>query len=148
MLDAYSYQHDASVPKFDDSKPLFVFDGVCVLCSGGASWLMRHDHKQLVNFCSGQSTLGQALYRHYGIDFDQTYLLVDHGQVYSKSQGYLRLCSVLGGIWHLVRVAALIPRPIRDWAYDMVARTRYRWFGRAQYCALLTAEQRQRMLDQ
>ena len=112
MLDAYSYQRDASVPKFDDSKPLFVFDGVCVLCSGGASWLMWHDHKQLVNFCSGQSTLGQALYRHYGIDFDQTYLLVDQGQVYSKSQGYLRLCAVLGGKWHLVRVVALIPRPV------------------------------------
>ena len=62
---ANSYRDDPAVPTFDDSRPLFVFDGVCVLCSGGASWLMRHDKRALVNFTPAQETLGQALYTHY-----------------------------------------------------------------------------------
>lgn len=49
------------VPDFDDRKALFIFDGICVLCSGGASWIMRHDSKALVNFTPAQEALGRAL---------------------------------------------------------------------------------------
>jgi len=51
---AYSYRGDPAVPPFDDRRALFVFDGVCVLCSGGASWLMRFDRRPKVNFTSMQ----------------------------------------------------------------------------------------------
>jgi len=65
---AYSYRDDPAVPAFDDTKALFVFDGICVLCSGGTSWIMRHDSKARVNFTPAQEDLGQALYVHYGIE--------------------------------------------------------------------------------
>ena len=54
----YSYRNDPTVPAFNDSKALFVFDGICVLCSGGASWIMRRDCNALVNFTPAQEVLG------------------------------------------------------------------------------------------
>ena len=141
----YSYRDDPDVPVFPDDKPLFVFDGYCVLCSGGASWLMRHGRGR-VRLASAQSQLGSALYRHYEIDPDQTYLLIASGTAASESTGYLRLCRLLGGSWRLVLIFGLIPRGLRDSAYRMIARNRYRWFGKVDRCALLSDEQRGQLL--
>ena len=133
----YSYRADAAVPPFPDDRPLFIFDGVCVLCSGGAAWLMRHDRQRRFRLTTAQSPLGKALYAHYGIDWNETYLLVSGGAPYSKSSGYLHMCRVVGGWWRLCLVFELIPRAVRDWGYDLVARNRYRWFGKAGYCELI-----------
>ncbi len=125
---------------------LFVFDGVCVLCSGGARFIMRSDTRAKVNFTSMQGALGQALYRHYGVDPDESYLLIAKGQAFTASRGYLELCAIMGGFWHVPRVGALIPEGWRDAVYASIARNRYRWFGRTGYCARLTPEQRARLL--
>lgn len=143
---AFSYREDPAVPSFADDRALFVFDGVCVLCSGGASWVMRHDDKALVNFAPAQEALGRALYRHYGVEMDESYLLVAEGRAFTASRGYLELCRILGGWWRIFRIAALFPEGPLDWAYALIARNRYRWFGKTDYCALLTAEQRARLL--
>jgi predicted DCC family thiol-disulfide oxidoreductase YuxK len=142
----FSYRNDPAVPDFDDRKALFVFDGICVLCSGGASWIMRNDGRALVNFTPAQEALGQALYAHYDIDMDESYLLIADGSAYTASRGYLELCRILGRWWHALRMSAVIPEHLRDWLYALVARNRYRWFGKADFCALLTKEQRERLL--
>lgn len=146
MKPAYSYRSDPEVPPFDDSRPLFVFDGVCVLCSGGASWIMRRDRAARMAFTPAQGPIGQALYRHYGLAIDDTYLFLVEGQAHGLSEGYFQVARVLGGRWKLAAALRLIPRPLRDAAYRLIARNRYRWFGKAEACALLTPEQRQRLL--
>jgi predicted DCC family thiol-disulfide oxidoreductase YuxK len=143
---AFSYREDPAVPVFDDSRALFVFDGVCVLCSGGASWIMRHDKKGRINFAPAQGALGQALYTHYDVKMDESYLLVADGRAFTASEGYLELCRRLGGRWHILRITAVIPESLRDVLYAFIARNRYRWFGKVDYCALLTEEQRCRLL--
>ncbi|HVH78674.1 MAG TPA: DUF393 domain-containing protein [Stellaceae bacterium] len=143
----YSYRDDPAVSTFPDDRPLFIFDGVCVLCSGGAAWLMRHDKKRLFQLTPAQSPLGKALYAHYGIDWNETYLLVSGGLPYTKSGGYLQMCRVVGGWWRLFLVLEVIPRRLRDWAYDIVARNRYRWFGTVEYCQLIPEEMRVTLLD-
>ena len=143
---AVSYLNNPAVPAFDDSRALFVFDGVCVLCTGGASWIMRHDKKARVNFTPAQEALGQALYTHYGVAMDESYLLIANGRAFTASRGYIELCRILGGWWHILRVTAIIPERLRDWLYALIARNRYRWFGKADYCALLTAGRRCRLL--
>jgi predicted DCC family thiol-disulfide oxidoreductase YuxK len=142
----HSYRTDPAVPDFNDGNALFVFDGVCVICSGGASWIMRFDAARKVSFTSSQGSLGQALYRHYHVDPDESYLLITGGRAYTASAGYLELCSILGGVWHLLRVGAIIPEGLRDRLYAVIARNRYRWFGQVEYCTLLTPEQRERLL--
>ena len=126
--------------------PLFIFDGVCVLCSNGASFLMRHDSQGRVQFASAQSRLGSAIFRKLGKPIDESYLLIDSDGWHAKSDGYFQLARILGGWWRLALVFQLIPRSIRDWLYDHVAANRYRWFGKAEYCALLTDEQRGRLV--
>jgi predicted DCC family thiol-disulfide oxidoreductase YuxK len=142
----FSYRDDRSVPAFDDRRALFVFDGVCVLCSGGASWIMRHDRKALINFTPAQGTLGRALYTHYGVAMDESYLLITDGRAYTASRGYIELCRILAGWWNVLRAAVVIPERFRDWLYGLIARNRYRWFGKTAYCTLLTPEQRRRLL--
>jgi len=142
----HSYRDDPGVPAFDDSRALFVFDGTCVLCSGGAAFVMRHDRHARVNFTPVRSALGQALYRHYAVEWNETYLLVDGGRAHTASAGYMRLCAVLGGPWRCLRAGAIVPERWRDAAYALVARNRYRWFGTVEHCTLLTPEQRARLL--
>jgi predicted DCC family thiol-disulfide oxidoreductase YuxK len=143
----YSCGGDPAVPALPDDRPVFVFDGVCVLCSGGAAWLMRHDKKRLFRMTTAQTPLGAALYVHYGIDWNETYLLVSSGLPYTKSSGYLHMCRVLGGWWRLFLVFGLIPRALRDWGYDIIARNRYRWFGKVEYCELIPGDTRAMLLD-
>jgi predicted DCC family thiol-disulfide oxidoreductase YuxK len=107
---------------------------------------MRHDKRALVNFTPAQETLGQALYTHYGVEMNESYLLVANGRAFTASRGYLELCRTLGGRWHILRVATIIPKGLRDRLYALIARNRYRWFGKADYCALLTPAQRSRLL--
>lgn len=142
----YSYRVDPEVPAFDDSRPLFVFDEVCVLCSGGAAWLMRHDREARIAFTPATGPIGAGLYRHYGLELGNTYLLVMDGCAFGLSEGYFRLAAFLGGWWRLAAIFRAVPGPLRDWAYRLLARNRYRWFGKAEACALLTAEQRSRLL--
>lgn len=143
----YSYRQDPSVPSFPDDKPLFIFDGVCVLCSGGAGWLMRQDKHDLFRFTPAQSSIGQSLYKHYGLAMDETYLLIDKGFVYSKSNGYIHMFGILGGCWTLLTLFRVVPRVVRDYIYDVVARNRYRWFGRTNYCALIPESFKKKLLQ-
>jgi len=143
----YAWRVDPAVPAFDDARPLFVFDGVCVLCSGGAAFVMRHDRAGKVHMASAQSPLGQALYRHFGLEMDESYLFLAVGHAFTKSAGYLALFDTLGGGWRLLKAGAILPERARDWLYDRIAANRYRWFGKADYCALLTPDQRARLID-
>lgn len=142
----YSYRDDPAVPDFDDSRPVFVFDGVCVLCSGGARWIMAFDRRARIAFTPAQGEIGAALYRHYGLPMDDTYLLLDRGHAYGMSGGYQRMFDILGGPWKLLKIIGLVSERLRDTVYRLIARNRYRWFGKAEHCALLTPDQRARLL--
>ncbi|MCA1652623.1 MAG: thiol-disulfide oxidoreductase DCC family protein [Sphingomicrobium sp.] len=128
-------------------RPLFLFDGQCVLCSTGVAFLMRHDRRGRIDFASAQSDLGRSLYAKFGVDPNATYLLVLGERALGDSSGYLELCSILGGWWRLLRISRAIPRGVRDRLYRLVARNRYRWFGTSAQCALLSPEQRRRLLS-
>lgn len=138
---------EPELPGWDDKRPLFIFDHVCVLCSGGVSFIMRHDKAGKIAFTPAQGPLGQRLCGHFGIDWNATYVFVLGGRAFTKSDGYFEVARVLGGWWRLTLVFRIVPRPLRDWFYDLVARNRYRWFGKtAEACQLLTPDQRARLV--
>lgn len=143
----HSWRADPDVPAFDDSRPLFVFDGVCVLCSSGAALVMRRDKEGRVAMASAQSPLGAALYRHFGLALDDSYLFLVGGRAFTKSAGYVALFRVLGGWWRVLNAARILPEALSDKVYDLVANRRYRWFGKAEYCALLSEEQKARLIS-
>lgn len=125
---------------------IFVFDGTCVLCSRGAAFVMRHDPVGKVRFLSAQSELGQAVYRHLGMALDDSYVLIAPDGTYAKTGGWLRVAELLGGFYRVALAFRWVPAALRDRAYDVLARNRYRWFGRTGQCALLSPEQRARLV--
>ncbi len=149
-LPAYSYRRDAGVPSFADDAPLIVFDGVCVLCSGFARFVARHDAQRTYRFTAAQSLLGAALFRHYGlqsVNYETSLLIVD-GRAYGKLVAVSSILSGLGGIWRLCGSALrLVPTRLGEWLYDAVARNRYRMFGRHAVCLVADADWRSRVID-
>jgi predicted DCC family thiol-disulfide oxidoreductase YuxK len=134
--EAYSYRRDPAVPAFADDRPVIIFDGYCALCSGWAEFVLRHDHAGTFRLLSAQSALGRALYVHYGLDPQdyETNILVADGQAWFKSEGSIRMAEGLGFPWSLARALRIMPLPVRDKLYAMIARNRLRWFGKREVC--------------
>jgi predicted DCC family thiol-disulfide oxidoreductase YuxK len=146
---AYSYRADADVPDFLDDKPLIVFDGMCVLCSGFARFVVQRDPSGRFRFTAAQSPVGQALYRHYGFDPSEpeTIVLIEEGRAYGKSTAFGKIMGRLRGLSRCAWLVLGLPRPLRDWVYDRIARTRYRVFGRRSACVTPDAAWGKRVIE-
>ncbi len=145
---AYSYRTDAAVPAYADDHPLIVFDGACVLCSAFARFVARHDREHRFRFAAAQSPLGQALYRHYGLDpvTFETNLLIENGVGSGKLKAFAQIMTRLGWPWRAGAVVRVLPRGLGDQLYDVIARTRFRLFGRTEACAVADASWRDRII--
>jgi predicted DCC family thiol-disulfide oxidoreductase YuxK len=129
--------------------PIILFDGVCVLCSGFVQFVILRDPGARFRFAAMQSEPGQALLRHYGLpleDWDSN-VLIEGEVAYVKSAAVFRILRYLSGAWPALALGRfLLPRTLCDWLYDLVARNRYRLFGRRESCLVPTAELARRFL--
>lgn len=148
MNTPYSYRDDPSVPRFADAKPVIVFDGQCVFCSAWARFVLAVDRKARFRLLPAQSPLGEALYRHLGLDPKtyETNILIEDGVAYFKADGSIRMAMGLGFPWSLAVVFRVLPKRWREALYDLVARNRYRLFGRSDVCYAPRQEYRDRFL--
>lgn len=130
------------------AHPLVLFDGVCNLCNRSVQTILRHDRRARFRFASLQSPLGEKLRDDLGIDRQKvdSVILVEGGRWYKESDAALRIANGLGGLWKAFGVFRLVPRPLRDAAYRLIARNRYRWFGKTETCWIPTPELRGRFL--
>lgn len=140
----HSYRDDASVPRFDDTQPIVVFDGVCVLCAWSMQFILRHDRDAAFRFLVAQSSLGQALYRHYGLPAEgfDTVLVIDDGRLHTRLQAVAAVLRRLPTPWRLLSFVRFLP----DFFYELVATRRYRWFGRREACLMPTQDLRGRFV--
>jgi predicted DCC family thiol-disulfide oxidoreductase YuxK len=129
--------------------PIVLFDGVCNLCNGSVQFLLKRDTRARLRFASLQSEVGRSLMAEHGLDPDalSSVVLVEDGRIWQESSAALRVARHLPGAWKLLRVFAVIPRPLRDAVYRLIARNRYRWFGKTETCWLPTPELRGRFLE-
>ena len=130
------------------ANPIVLFDGVCNLCNGSVQFLIKRDREALFRFASLQSETGQKLQADLGMDSQalDSVILVEDGRWYKESDAALRIARNLPGAWQLLTAFRIIPRPLRDAAYRLIARNRYRWFGKTETCWLPTPELRGRFL--
>lgn len=145
----YSYRDDPRVPDFPDDHPIIVFDGHCVLCSRWAQFVIRHDRDRKFKLLAAQSPLGYALYEHYGlvpVEYQTNILLAD-GVAWFESESAIRMLEGLGRPWSWFAVTRVLPRVLRDRAYGVVARNRFRVFGRRDVCFAPTPDIRERFLE-
>ncbi len=130
------------------SRPVILFDGVCNLCNGSVRFIIRRDPQARFRFASLQSPAGSRLLRRHGLPADamDTLVLIDGDAVHTKSDATFEILRRLRAPWPILSVGRHIPRAIRNWAYDVVARNRYRWFGRRETCSVPTPETSARFL--
>ena len=128
-----------------DSRSVVVFDGVCVICNGWVRFLLRHDRQKRYRFAAIQTESGRALLTRNGLDPDDpaSFLL----RAWRETGAIVRVIASLGGFWKLVVVARALPRPLRDCSYRVLARNRYRWFGRHDACLLAPVGHEDRLLS-
>lgn len=125
------------VPMSD--HPVIVFDGHCVLCHGFARAVLRWERAPEIRFVTAASETGRAVAAAHGLsvdDLDRTYLFVDGGQAWTRSDAWIAILAHCRAPVRWLRVLRVVPRPLRDAAYDLVARNRHRWFGSYDACPL------------
>ncbi|GAB5540082.1 MAG: thiol-disulfide oxidoreductase DCC family protein [Salibacteraceae bacterium] len=127
---------------------LILFDGVCNLCNGFVQFIIRHDQKKQFKFATLQSQSGQALLSEFGKsseNFDSVVFVVNR-KLKTKSTAVLHIAKEMGGIWSFAVVFIIIPRIMRDWVYDIIARNRYSFFGKRQECMVPTKDVMERFV--
>ena len=123
------------------------FDGVCNLCQNSVRYLIKHDKKRILKFASFQGAYAKSFLPANELQSMESILFYDGKNLYKKSKAVLKLSKLLGG-WHrLLLLGYLIPALIRNCIYDLIARNRYRWFGKLDQCMIPSKSLMERFLD-
>lgn len=129
---------------------VILFDGYCNLCNGLVQFIIPRDKQRVFRFASLQGTFARELFNSKGMNttnLHETLLLVEEDHIYTRSTAALRIFRRLKGAWPLLYAGIIIPRFLRDAVYKMVARYRYRWFGKKDSCPIPIPEQSDLFLD-
>ncbi len=138
----------------DLSNPIILYDGVCGLCNRLVQFLLQRDKSDHFRFASLQSDFARELLKRHRLDpndLDTVYVVVNYGKtgerLLARSDAVLHALRELGGPWKIAFVAGVLPRFIRDTAYGMVARNRYRVFGKYEVCMMPEERFKYKFLD-
>lgn len=128
---------------------IILFDGVCVLCSAWANFMIQHDPQYQFKLVSAQSKLGQQLLSTYQLPTDhfETMVLLEQGQLYTESTAFLRIIQRVGFPYSILKYGKVIPKAVRDVAYRRIALNRYWLFGQTEQCYVVTPDIQQHFLS-
>jgi predicted DCC family thiol-disulfide oxidoreductase YuxK len=132
-----------------DSKVIVLFDGVCNLCNGAVQFIIKRDPSGKFRFASLQSDFASSLLQKFGLNPGSLHsiIVVSQDNMLERSDAILSIASHLGGFWKIFVVFKFLPRFIRDGLYDVVAKYRYRVFGKQDSCMIPTPELRARFIE-
>lgn len=132
-----------------ERQSIILFDGVCNLCNSSVTFIIDRDRKEMFQFASLQSDVGQALLAKHGLPAQEfgSFVLIEQDRAFTKSTAALRIARELGGWWRILYGFIVVPRPLRDVVYSFVARNRYRWFGQSDTCRIPTPDLQRRFLS-
>jgi predicted DCC family thiol-disulfide oxidoreductase YuxK len=133
-----------------------LYDGVCGLCNRLTRFLLRRDRHARIHFAALQSPVAQQALGRWGrhpSDLDTVYVIANwntaNERLLDRSRAFLHALTELDGVWRMIgRAGSVVPLPVADALYRMVARNRYRLFGKFESCTMPPPEWRQRFLDQ
>ena len=123
---------------YDIQHPVILFDGMCNLCSNTVQFIIKRDKNNIFRFTSLQSDFGNALLQKFHLPGNtfNSFILYKNGKIYTKSAGALLVAKQLSGAWPTLSVFMIIPSFIRGSLYNIIARNRYKWFGKKEACWL------------
>lgn len=133
-----------------DDPAVLLIDGQCLLCNKIIHFVVKRDKARAFRFAMLQSPIGKQLLveGNFPIDDLNTFVMVQGEQYYTKSEAALRVFRRLNGWWRILYMFIVVPLAWRNWVYDIIARNRYRIFGRANVCLLPTPELMGRFIEQ
>ena len=131
-----------------NDKPVILFDGVCNLCNGSVQFILKRDKKQKFLFASLQSGYGQNLLKQFNLPTDifNSFIFYENGKIYTRSTAALKMFEQLKG-WKWVKIFWAVPKFLRDAVYNLIARNRYKWFGKKEECWVSAPDLKARFLD-
>ena len=131
-----------------NNQQIILFDGVCNFCNFWINFIIDHDKNNVFKFAALQSDKGQEFLEKYNLNketFD-SFILIQHEKVYDKSTAAFKVSKYLHGIWSYFYFLIFIPKPIRDFIYNIIAKYRYKIFGRRDACRIPTQQEKNRFL--
>ena len=131
-----------------NDKRVILFDGVCNLCSGSVQFILKRDKEKKFLFASLQSAYGQNILNQFALPTDtfNSFILLEDGKIFTRSTAALKMFSQLKG-WKWVKLFWIVPKFIRDAVYNLIAKNRYKWFGKKDECWIPTPELKARFLE-
>jgi predicted DCC family thiol-disulfide oxidoreductase YuxK len=130
------------------TQPIIFFDGVCNLCNGAINFIIDHDRNGYFKFAPLQSIAAeQYIPLTIKENADSIILINTEGKISSKSTAALKIAKKLNGLWKIFFIFIIIPKFIRDYLYDFIAKNRYKWFGKRDSCRMPTTEIKNRFLE-
>ena len=129
--------------------PIILFDGVCNYCNAMINFIIRQDKKKIFRFAPLQSEAGQKILSQFNLpqkNFD-SFMLVENKKIYQRSDAALRLYNLLPGAWKWTQFFWIVPGFLRDGVYNIIAKNRYKWFGKKDACMVPSPDVRERFLN-
>lgn len=129
-------------------KPILIFDGVCELCNASVDFIMKWEKSPKLLFTANENLSGKAILEGFGENPEDvsTVFLVENGKLYKRSTAALRIAKMLRFPWFLFYAFILVPPFIRDFFYKIIAKNRYRWYGKKDSCRIPTQDEIARFL--
>lgn len=128
---------------------IVLFDGVCNLCNESVSFIIKHDSKKLFKFASLQSEYAKNILTQYDKNFSgmHSIIYIEKGKIYDESNAALRISRHLDSFWRFAYLFIIVPKFLRDGVYKIIAKNRYKWFGKKESCMMPSKELKSRFLD-
>ena len=132
-----------------NAQPVIFFDGVCNLCNASVQFTLERDKHKYFQFTALQGNYAKEHLPQSITNSNQlnSIVLLDHGKVYQKSSAALRIAKKLSGFWPLMYGFIIVPKFIRDWVYDIIAKNRYKWWGKQESCWMPTPDLKSRFYE-
>jgi predicted DCC family thiol-disulfide oxidoreductase YuxK len=127
---------------------IILFDGICNFCNRTINIILKYDTQAYFQFAPSQSTAGKDILQQFGLDqkASASVILIDNGKLYTKTDAVIQIARHLKGWPRLFRFIKFIPKPIRDFGYDLIAKNRYILFGKRETCRIPDESIRHRFL--
>lgn len=127
---------------------IVLFDGECHFCNKSVQFIYKRDPQEYFQFAHRHSKIGKKLMKQYGIDETiDSLIFIEEEKFYLRSTAALKICKNLQGMWKCFYIFILVPKPIRDYCYKIIAKNRYRWLGKNDPCFLPPPDFRKRFLE-
>ena len=129
--------------------PIILFDGVCNFCNRSINIILKHDKDSYFQFAPSQSNAGIDILQQFDLDqkASASVILIDNEKVFTKTDAVIQIATYLTGWPKSFRLLKFIPKPIRDFSYDVIAKNRYALFGKKETCRIPDESIRHRFLD-